>query len=174
MIQQGHGTISCAFNSLLPETGAVKSFTILLSEGFIISRVKKRDNSLFLCSLKLNNDGEVLGQADTVARVLDSNADVAILTPGSAPGVTDDPVFFTGVTDTPTDHVDGVINAGWAASGVEDTRLIVHEVVVSGGDSNRDRGGLEGSLPLSGAPALLDAGVALGLDTSVRLARGFA
>lgn len=52
--------------------------------------------------------------------------------------------------------------------------MIVHEVVVAGGDSNRERGGLEGSLPLSGAPALLDARVALGLDTSVSLACGLA
>lgn len=117
--------------------------------------------------MERGSDSKVLSQANTVARVLNSNADVAVLTPASAPRVTDNPVLLAGVADTPTDHVDGVIDAGGAAVGVKDTTLVLHEVVVASGDSNRDRVLLKLSLPLSGGPALLDAGVALGLNASV-------
>ena len=72
-------------------------------------------------SLELSNDSKVLGHADTIAGALDSDADVAVLAPGCAPRVTHDPVLIAGIADAPTDHVDSVVNAVRAASGVQNT-----------------------------------------------------
>ena len=64
------------------------------------------------------------------------NADETLLTPTSAPGVSDD-VVLDAVLNTPTDCNDSVVDIGRAAlSGSDDTTSVVHEDVVTGGDGN--------------------------------------
>jgi len=72
-------------------------------------------------SLKFNDDGKVLGHANTISGALDSNADIAVLAPAGAPRVTHDPVLGAGRAYAPTDHVDSVVNALRAAIGVQNT-----------------------------------------------------
>ena len=64
------------------------------------------------------------------------NADETLLTPTSAPGVSDD-VVLDAVLNTPTNCNDSVVDIGRAAlSGSDDTTSVVHEDVVTSGNSD--------------------------------------
>ena len=90
-----------------------------------------------------------LDAADT-GTVDDGELDVALVTPGGVPGVLDEPVVLT-VLSAVADGEDGVVEAGAATGGVEDTRLVgLEDELVS---LDRDGKGLlgESGLHLAGA-----------------------
>lgn len=70
--------------------------------------------------------------ADTGSGFVDSHTDVTGLTPGSVPGVPDNPVFLTGGSvSAPADHVDGVIQVERAIGVVEDTARVALKILGS-------------------------------------------
>ena len=78
---------------------------------------------------------------------MSSDSDVTSVTPAGAPGVSDDPVVLATFV-TVADHSDGVVNLGWAGSGVEDTASVHLELGVAGSEGNGDNTSVEGSLVL--------------------------
>lgn len=112
-------------------------------------------------SIHGHSDRSGLDHANTVTAGGGSNTDVATLTPVGAPRVSHNPVVLTRLRVlAPTNHGHGVINRSRALISVENTALIVHEVVVSSGDSNRKDLSLKSSLPFI---------FVIGLDSSVLL-----
>jgi len=63
-----------------------------------------------------------LDTADTFA-ILNSKFDVAFVSPGSVPGIFDEPVFFVTLL-APADDEDGMVELGAALSRVHDARLV--------------------------------------------------
>jgi len=90
-------------------------------------------------------------QLDTASVLAEDNAEVALLTPAGAPRVTDDPVVGRARL-TPADGDNGVVDAGGAARGRDDTLLVVHDLV--GVEANRDGTGVD-DLLLDGVDVLL-------------------
>jgi hypothetical protein len=97
-------------------------------------------------SLDAGVDGAHLDTADT-GSIDGSELDVAINTPGGAPGVLDEPVVLS-VLVTVADGEDGVVECGSASFGVEDTGGVgLEDVGVSldrDGDGLSSKGSLEG------------------------------
>jgi len=108
-------------------------------------------------------EGLLLDTADTLA-IDGGDLDVALVTPGGAPRVSDDVVVLAGGgISAIADGGDGVVEVGTAGGGVEDTRLVhlENELVSLDGDGGWGLG--DGGLELLDGVGL-DVGVARDLD----------
>ena len=72
-----------------------------------------------MCSVGLGNERLHLDTADTLA-IDGGDLDVALITPGGGPGVSDNVVLLTSLGSV-ADGGNGVVEAGSTGSGVEDT-----------------------------------------------------
>lgn len=79
-----------------------------------------------------------------------TDLDVTLVTPGSAPGVSDDVVLFTTLRSV-TNGGDGVVEAGSAFGGVHDTTGVHLEDALVSLDGNGDNTLVKGSLQLGDA-----------------------
>jgi len=90
-----------------------------------------------------------LDTADTLA--LDgSDLDVTLVTPGSAPGVSDDVVLLTTLSSV-ANGSDGMVEAGTTFLGVQHTTLVLLEDSLVSLDGNGDNTLVDGSLQLGDA-----------------------
>lgn len=99
-----------------------------------------------------SEEGLHLDTADTSA-LLGSDLDVTFVTPGSAPGVSDDVVVLAGLGSV-SDGSDGVVEVGAAGGGVEDTRVVKLEDGLVSLDGDGDDALVDGSLELVDAVGL--------------------
>ena len=86
------------------------------------------------CSVGGSEGWGHLDTANTISR-LDSNSDVALISPGSSPRVLDDPVVLS-VFRTVSDSEDGVIESSAAVGVVEDTVTVHLEAELVSFDEN--------------------------------------
>jgi hypothetical protein len=102
-----------------------------------------------VCSVGGWIQGLHLDTADTGA-FLGSDLDVAFVTPGCSPGVTDDVVFFTTLSSV-SDGGDGVVKTGSACSGVHDTAVVLLEDHLVSLDGNGNNTLVDGGFELADA-----------------------
>lgn len=93
--------------------------------------------------------GSHLDTADTLT-INGSDLDVSLVSPGWAPGVSDDPVVLSSLRSV-SNGSDGVVKRGSAFAGVEDTRGVHLENSLVGLDGDGNNTFVEGSLELAHA-----------------------
>lgn len=85
----------------------------------------------------------LLAAADT-STIASSDLDVALVTPSGAPGVSNDVVVLATLVSV-SDDCDGVVESGWAGSGVEDAASVLLEVSVASSEGNGENTLVSGS-----------------------------